>query len=54
VAIRDPGAANRALLEAGIIGGYELGGALLLAFTEKRNRTEIDRLVSVLGGVDNE
>ena len=49
-----PGAANRALLEAGIIGGYELDGALLLAFTEKRNRGEIDRLVSVLGGIGNE
>ncbi|MGD0153843.1 MAG: aminomethyl-transferring glycine dehydrogenase subunit GcvPA [Thermacetogeniaceae bacterium] len=50
VAIGDPAAANRALLDEGIIGGYELDGALLLAFTEKRTRAEIDRLVSVLGG----
>jgi glycine dehydrogenase subunit 1 len=48
VRVPDPGAVNRALFGAGIIGGYELEGALLLAFTEKRSRTEIDRLVSVL------
>ncbi len=54
VAIGDPTAANRALLDQGIIGGYELDGGLLLAFTEKRSRAEIDRLVSVLGGIDNE
>lgn len=47
--IDDPGAANRRLLENGIIGGYELDNALLLAFTEKRTRGEIDRLVAVLG-----
>lgn len=51
VAINDPRAANAALLKAGIIGGYELDGALLLAFTEKRSRAEIDRLTSVLGGM---
>ncbi|MGI6433776.1 MAG: aminomethyl-transferring glycine dehydrogenase subunit GcvPA [Syntrophomonadaceae bacterium] len=48
--IEDPAAANRRLLDNGIIGGYELDGALLLAFTEKRTRSEIDRLVAVLGG----
>ncbi len=48
--VSDPAAANRKLLENGIIGGYELDGALLLAFTEKRNKTEIDRLAAVLGG----
>ncbi len=54
VAIGDPQAANAALLKEGIIGGYELEGALLLAFTEKRTRAEIDRLVSVLGGIAHE
>lgn len=49
VAVPDPRAANAALLQEGIIGGYELDGALLLAFTEKRTCAEIDRLVSVLG-----
>jgi glycine dehydrogenase subunit 1 len=50
VLMDDPAAANRKLLENGIIGGYELEDAMLLAFTEKRNKAEIDRLVSVLGG----
>ena len=50
VSISDPGAANRRLLENGIIGGYELEDALLLAFTEKRTAAEIDRLAAVLGG----
>ena len=50
VSISDPGAANRRLLENGIIGGYELEDALLLAFTEKRTTAEIDRLAAVLGG----
>jgi len=50
VSINDPGAANRRLLENGIIGGYELEDALLLAFTEKRTATEIDRLAAILGG----
>ncbi|MEA4925235.1 MAG: aminomethyl-transferring glycine dehydrogenase subunit GcvPA [Syntrophomonadaceae bacterium] len=50
VAIENPAAANRRLLENGIIGGYELEDALLLAFTEKRNQEEIDRLAAVLGG----
>lgn len=51
VSITDPAAANRRLLENGIIGGYEMKDALLLAFTEKRTTAEIDRLVAILGGV---
>ncbi|HHW39785.1 MAG TPA: aminomethyl-transferring glycine dehydrogenase subunit GcvPA [Syntrophomonadaceae bacterium] len=54
VAIPDPRAANTALLKEGIIGGYELDRALLLAFTEKRTRAEIDRLASILGGIARE
>jgi glycine dehydrogenase subunit 1 len=54
VSVQDPHAANQALLAEGLIGGYELDGALLLAFTEKRTRVEIDRLVSVLGGLSHE
>lgn len=54
VAISDPRAANAALLKEGIIGGCELDGALLLAFTEKRTCAEIDRLISVLGGMARE
>jgi len=49
--INDPAAANRRLLENGILGGYELEDALLLAFTEKRTPAEIDKLVTVLGGI---
>ena len=47
----DPARANRVLLADGIIGGYELADSLLLAFTEKRTREQIDRLVSILGGI---
>ena len=47
----DPSRANQLLLEEGIIGGYELPDAMLLAFTEKRTKEEIDRLVDVLGGM---
>lgn len=50
VKVSDPTAANHKLLENGIIGGYQLDGALLLAFTEKRTKEDIDRLVAVLGG----
>lgn len=50
IKVADPAAANRRLFQQGMIGGYELPGALLLAFTEKRTRAEIDRLVDVLGG----
>ena len=54
VAVNDPQAANAALLQAGIIGGYELNDALLFAFTEKRTCAEIDRLVAALGGMERE
>ncbi len=50
VLMDNPAAMNKRLLENGIIGGYELEDAMLLAFTEKRKRAEIDRLVAVLGG----
>ncbi|NLY54429.1 MAG: aminomethyl-transferring glycine dehydrogenase subunit GcvPA [Firmicutes bacterium] len=51
VKLDDPSRANQLLLEEGIIGGYELPDAMLLAFTEKRTKEEIDRLVDVLGGM---
>lgn len=47
----DPAAVNKTLLSEGIIGGFELDDALLLAFTEKRTKQEIDKLVDVLKGV---
>ncbi len=50
VLLDDPAGANRRLLKNGIIGGYELKDAMLLAFTEKRSKAEIDRLIAVLGG----
>ncbi len=50
IKVDDPAAANRKLLENGIIGGYELNDALMLAFTEKRTKEEIDQLTTVLGG----
>jgi len=47
---------NVALLEEGIIGGYDLGphyfhlqDRMLLCVTEKNTKEEIDRLVEVLG-----
>jgi glycine dehydrogenase subunit 1 len=52
--VKEPGRVNRLLLDNGIIGGYELEDALLLAFTEKRSRMEIDRLVALIGGVEHE
>ncbi|MDO5027817.1 MAG: aminomethyl-transferring glycine dehydrogenase subunit GcvPA [Bacillota bacterium] len=49
---------NKALLDAGIIGGYnlgkdfpEFGNAILFAVTEKRSKEEIDKLVEVLEGI---
>ncbi len=50
IAVDNPAAANQRLLENGIIGGYELEGALLLAFTEKHTPGDIDRLAAILGG----
>jgi glycine dehydrogenase subunit 1 len=53
----DPAVINRRLLEAGILGGYPLGGAyphladaMLLCVTEQRTKEEIDRLVDALRG----
>lgn len=50
VKIPDPAAVNRRLLRNGIMGGYEWGEGMLLAFTEKRSRPEIDRLVDIMKG----
>lgn len=54
VQINSTGKANQMLEEQGIIGGYRLNQGLLLAFTEKRTKEEIDRLVEVLGGIAHE
>lgn len=54
VRVEDPRAMNQYLLANGIIGGYELQDALLLAFTEKRTRKQIDDLAAVIGGMKNE
>ncbi|WP_273844612.1 aminomethyl-transferring glycine dehydrogenase subunit GcvPA [Rubrobacter calidifluminis] len=41
--------ANEALLEAGIVGGLDLGdGAMLVAVTEKRRKEDLDRFVEVV------
>jgi glycine dehydrogenase subunit 1 len=52
---RSPGEINQALLERGIIGGYDLGydyphleNHMLLCVTEMNTRAEIDRLVEAL------
>ena len=54
----DPEVINKALLDAGIMGGYPLGkkfpeykNAILYAVTEKRTKEEIDKLVEVLEGI---
>lgn len=54
----EPAKINRALLDAGIMGGYPLGrsfpeyeNAILYAVTEKRTKEEIDRLCEVLEGI---
>ncbi len=45
----DVARANEALLEAGIVGGLDLGdGAMLVAVTEKRTREELDAFVEVV------
>lgn len=54
VKVDNPAQMNKMLLENGIIGGYELEDALLLAFTEKRTRAEIDKLAALLGGNNHE
>jgi glycine dehydrogenase subunit 1 len=41
--------ANEALLEAGIVGGLDLGdGAMLVAVTEKKTKKELDAFVEVV------
>jgi glycine dehydrogenase subunit 1 len=47
--LQDVARANESLLEAGIVGGLDLGdGAMLVAVTEKRTREEIDAFVEVV------
>jgi glycine dehydrogenase subunit 1 len=49
VELPDVARANEALLEAGIVGGLDLGdGAMLVAVTEKRTRDELDAFVEVI------
>ena len=49
VQMPDVARANEALLEAGIVGGLDLGdGAMLVAVTEKRTRQELDAFVEVV------
>ena len=49
VEVPDVAKANEALLEAGIVGGLDLGdGAMLVAVTEKRTREELDAFVEVV------
>ena len=49
VELPDVAKANGALLEAGIVGGLDLGdGAMLVAVTEKRKRDELDAFVEVV------
>ncbi len=50
IKVDSPRQINAMLLQNGIIGGFELDDALLLAFTEKRTRAEIDKLVELIGG----
>ena len=52
VEMADVRRANEALLEAGIVGGLDLGdGAMLIAVTEKRTRDELDAFVEVVSSV---
>lgn len=49
VEMEDVKEANEALLEAGMIGGLDLGdGAMLVAVTEKRTKEELDAFVEVV------
>jgi glycine dehydrogenase subunit 1 len=49
VELPDVGRASEALLEAGIVGGLDLGdGAMLVAVTEKRTKEELDTFVEVV------
>jgi glycine dehydrogenase subunit 1 len=41
--------ANEALLDAGMVGGLDLGdGGMLIAVTEKRTKEELDAFVGVV------
>lgn len=52
VEMDDVGTANRALLEAGIVGGLDLGdGGMLVAVTEKRTKAEMDLFAEVVADV---
>ena len=52
VEMPDVRGANEALLEAGIVGGLDLGdGAMLIAVTEKRTKDELDAFVEVVSSV---
>lgn len=54
VEMEDVAKANEALLEAGIVGGYDLGdGGMLVAVTEKRTRSEMDAFVEAVREVAN-
>jgi glycine dehydrogenase subunit 1 len=49
VEMPDVAKANEALLEAGMVGGLDLGdGAMLVAVTEKRTKRELDAFVEVV------
>jgi glycine dehydrogenase subunit 1 len=49
VELPDVARANEALLEAGIVGGLDLGdGAMLVAVTEKRTKKDLDAFVEVI------
>jgi glycine dehydrogenase subunit 1 len=49
VEMGDVAKANEALLDAGMIGGLDLGdGAMLVAVTEKRTKEELDAFVEVV------
>ena len=49
IELPDVPAANEALLEAGIVGGLDLGdGAMLVAVTEKRTKEELDAFAEVV------
>jgi glycine dehydrogenase subunit 1 len=49
VELPDVARANEALLEAGMVGGLDLGdGAMLVAVTEKRTKDELDAFVEVV------
>jgi glycine dehydrogenase subunit 1 len=52
VEMPDVARANEALLEAGIVGGLDLGdGGMLVAVTEKRTKDEMDRFLEVVADV---